>query len=165
MRPVTVICTITFFCFSLAVGAVESHCTIDEAIIFNCITGKKIVSVCASKTISPTAGYLQYRFGPKGSPDLVYPEDKVHPGPDVQSKTLTFAGGGGAFIRFIRGQYGYVVYTALGRGWGEKAGVAVEKDNKLMVNLPCKGAVQSEVGPDFFEKAGLTEDQTGFELP
>ncbi|MGZ8225203.1 MAG: hypothetical protein ACXWT3_01030 [Methylococcaceae bacterium] len=50
-------------------------------------------------------------------------------------------------------------------GWGEKAGVAVEKDNKLNVHLPCKGSPLSELGPDFFEKAGLPEDQTGFELP
>ena len=165
MKPGTAILVVNFYCISLAVGAVESHCAIDETIIFNCNTGKKIVSVCASKTISATTGYLQYRFGPKGSPDLVYPETKVHPNPDVQANTLTFAGGGGAYIRFTRGRYGYVVYTALGRGWGEKAGVAVEKDNKLEVNLPCKGAVLSELGPDFFDKAGLPQDQTGFELP
>ena len=68
-------------------------------------------------------------------------------------------------MRFKRDTFAYVVYTAIGRGWGEKAGVAVEKDNKLQANLVCNKPVQSELGPDFFDQAGLAEDQAGFELP
>jgi hypothetical protein len=151
-------------CAQLA-GAVESHCEQDESIIFNCRTGKKIVSVCASKTISASSGYLQYRFGPKGAPELILPATKIPLNADIQADTLTFAGGGGAYIRFKQAPYGYVVYTAIGRGWGDKAGIAVEKNNGLQVNLNCKKPVLSELGPDFFDKAGLSKDQIGFELP
>lgn len=156
----------TFLCgFSPLVGAVESHCAKDESIVFNCSVGKKIVSVCASKSISATSGYLQYRFGPKGAPELIYPAARTVPNADIQAETLSFSGGGGAYIRFKRDKYGYVVYTAIGRGWGEKAGLAVEKDLKLLANLPCQMPVQSELGPDFFEQAGLAKDPIGFELP
>ena len=157
---------VTMFCgYAQLVGAVESHCAKDESTIFNCSVGKKIASVCASKSISATSGYLQYRFGRKGSPELILPAAKTPPNADIQANTLTFAGGGGAYIRFKRGSYGYVVYTAIGRGWGEKAGIAVEKDNRLQVKLTCKKPVLSELGPDFFDQAGLLKDQIGFELP
>jgi len=163
------ITTAIFFMFICGLAqqavAVESHCTDDETVIFNCSVGKKIVSVCASKKLSTASGYLQYRFGPKGLPELVYPEATMPPGSLVQADTLTFAGGGGAYIRFKRDHYGYVVYTAIGRGWGEKAGITVEKDNRLQVNLACKGPVLSKLGPDFFDQAGLGKDQFGFELP
>ena len=165
MRLGTAFLAISVCACSHPSGAVGTHCANDETIIFNCSVGKKIVSVCASKNVSAASGYLQYRFGRKGSPELIYPENKLPPAANIQANTLTFAGGGGAYIRFKRDAFAYVVYTAIGRGWGEKAGVAVEKDNKLQINLACDKPVQSELGPDFFDQAGLAEDQTGFELP
>ena len=80
------------------------------------------------------------------------------------------SGGGGAYIQFMSGKTAYYVYSAIGK-WGkqgkttEKAGVAVEKDGKIAVNIPCKGKETSELGPEFFEKAGLLEVETDFEVP
>jgi hypothetical protein len=156
----------TFFGFPQIVAAVETHCTKNETIVFNCKAGSKIVSVCSSKTVTSGSGYLQYRFGPKKKLELIYPENQLPPAKiNMQAETLTFAGGGGAYLRFKREEYGYVIYTAIGRGWGEKAGVVVEKDNVSQVNLPCKKPVISALGPDFFEQAGILKDQLGFEIP
>ncbi|MFO1431963.1 MAG: hypothetical protein U1F76_17785 [Candidatus Competibacteraceae bacterium] len=158
------VCILYFF--SSRVGAVESLCSAAEAVIFSCPTRQKIVSVCASKDLSATTGYMQYRFGPKGAPEIVYPQSKEHPRNYTESGVLTFAGGGGAYLRFKKEQYGYVVYTAIGRGWGQKAGLVVEKNNKLLSNFRCnRETATSELGPDFFEKAGLPKDQEGFDLP
>lgn len=151
--------------FSGMADATESHCTKEESIIFNCKIGKKTVSVCASIPVTKVSGYLQYRFGPIGSPELVYPDTQIPPGDSITADTLTFAGGGAAYIRFIRNRYSYVVYTAIGKGWGDKAGVTVEQDHKRQVNLSCKDKPISELGPDFFEQAGLAKDQIGFDLP
>jgi len=52
------------------VWAGELHCQADEQIIFSCSFGKKMVSVCASNDFSVNKGYLQYRFGLKGAPEL-----------------------------------------------------------------------------------------------
>lgn len=150
---------------SLSANPVPSHCSEDEWTVFNCQAGTKIASVCASPALSKGSGYLQYRFGSKEVPELVYPENKRVPDSTILANTLTFAGGGGAYLRFKRGRYGYVAYTAIGRGWGEKAGVAVEKDQQIIVNLPCHKPVISELGSDFFDRAGITRDAVGFDLP
>lgn len=145
--------------------AADSHCSAQESTVFNCSAGKKIVSVCASKDLDKTAGYLQYRFGPKGAPEVQAPTAKTHPAASVKSGTLMFSGGGGAYLRIANAGYDYVVYTAIGRGWGSKEGVAVEKGGKPVTNVKCKGAAQSELGPEFFEKAGLAADDKDFDLP
>ncbi|MCB1919782.1 MAG: hypothetical protein KDJ28_07375 [Candidatus Competibacteraceae bacterium] len=143
----------------------ETPCAADEAVLFACTTGKKAVAVCASADLSPTEGALQYRFGPPGAPELVWPEDPQPPHTDVTAGTLMFSGGGGAYLRFTKGAYVYVVYTAIGKGWSEKAGVVVEKNGESIAHLPCTGAVVSELGPVLFEQASLVEDEQGFDLP
>ena len=77
----------------------------------------------------------------------------------------TFSGGGGAWLAFHRDAFRYIVYTAIGRGWGEKSGIAVEQNGKLLTNLPCHGEPSSELGPDFFSGASIPDDATPFELP
>jgi len=151
--------------FSGQAWALETHCASDETIVFNCRTGKKVVSICASKAISANTGYVQYRFGKLKRPELILPATKSPPTADIQANSLTFAGGGGAYIRFKRDEHSYVVYTAIGRGWGEKAGLAVEINHQLQANLTCKKSVQSELGPDFFNQAGIKIDSTGFDIP
>jgi hypothetical protein len=148
-------------------GAAEttaSLCTAKEQTLFRCKTGRKIISVCATPELSADRGSVQYRFGRPDAPELVHP-----PAADWRSVThggvLTFAGGGGAYLAFTKGPYRYVVYTAIGRGWGEKAGVTVEKDGKRIATLPCNGKETSELGPDLFATAGIGEDSAGFDLP
>jgi hypothetical protein len=155
---------------ALALGSVPAwglatHCTPGEQVLFACATGKKAVAVCASSGRSPTAGALQYRFGPLGAPELLWPETPQRPPSGITAGTLAFSGGGGAYLRFIKGAYGYVVYTAIGKGWGEKAGVVVEKNGQFVAHLPCAGPVASELGPELFKRAGLPSDEQGFELP
>ena len=151
---------------SLPAIATDSHCTGQEQTVFSCSLGKKIVSVCASKDISPTSGYLQYRFGPKNAPELVFPAstEPAHRS-DIQARSLMFSGGGGGYLRFINGGYNYIVYTAIGKGWGTKDGVSVEKDHKPVAHLKCLDVPVSLLGEAFFTRAGLRADQNEFELP
>ncbi|CAK0747807.1 conserved exported hypothetical protein [Gammaproteobacteria bacterium] len=146
--------------------ATDSHCTRQEKTIFSCSLGKKIVSVCASQDISSTTGYLHYRFGPKTAPEFIFPTSSTPSyRSNIRAQTLMFSGGGGSYLRFINGQYNYIVYTAIGKGWGTKDGVAVEKNGKLLTNLKCQDAPISALGEDFFTLAGLTTDQVEFDLP
>ena len=156
------------FVLALPLGAAEtvaSHCSAHEQTLFNCSTGRKTVSVCATTNLATDAGSVQYRFGPPGAPELRYPSTDAGWRKLTHSGVLTFAGGGGAYLAFTNGPYRYVVYTAIGRGWGEKAGVVVEKNGKRVASLPCKGKETSELGPDLFAKAGIAEDTAGFDLP
>ena len=88
-----------------------SFCTPAETIVFACSTGAKLVSVCASMDASPAKGYLQYRFG---KPDSIEPLETAIPAVwTIPSKAASgdsepFAGGGGAWLRFRKGPFGYV---------------------------------------------------------
>jgi hypothetical protein len=66
---------------------------------------------------------------------------------------------------FAKPPYRYIVYSAIGKGWGQKSGVVVEKDGKRIANLPCTGRTTSELGPEFFERAGVRPADHDFELP
>ncbi|SEQ39149.1 hypothetical protein SAMN05421510_10461 [Nitrosomonas ureae] len=153
--------------FPALVDAKGSHCQIQEQVIFSCSVGEKTVSVCASKNFSAHSGYLQYRFGSLGMSELIFPamnaSDPVTQ--FIRARTWIFAGGGGGYLRFINGQYHYIVYTAIGKGWGTKDGVAVEKNHQVITNLECQNVPISEISEDFFTRTGLQVDQNEFEIP
>src|SRR5215469_1570362 len=140
--------------------AAETLCSSFEQTIFSCKLGKDIVSVCASRDLSPTHGYLQYRFGPKNSTPFSLPSSTQSPSrASIQARSLMFAGGGGAYIRFHNGRYQYIVFSAIGKDWGTKDGVAVEKDGKLLSHVACQDVPVSKLGDKVFAQAGLAEDQ------
>ncbi len=56
---------------------VVTHCTDNEQTLFSCILKKhKTVSICASKDMSPTSGYMQYRFGKLGKVEITIPKSQ-----------------------------------------------------------------------------------------
>lgn len=125
-----------------APAGVSHLCQPAETVVFACaVKGQRTVSVCASKPLSTTKGLLQYRFGNAKQADMVLPKN-ADSSPDwqqVASRSLMFSGGGGAYLRFNNQTYAYVVYTATGRGWGEKTGLFVLKDGQTVSKLPCTG--------------------------
>ena len=88
------------------------------------------------------------------------------------SGQLMFSGGGGAWLRFGKEPFAYTIFTAIGK-WGPAgapasvAGVAVQKAGKPFANFPCRDTPESEIGPQFFETAGLREADppNDFEIP
>lgn len=151
-----------------------SFCSADETIVFSCYTSPtKLVSLCASKDAAPTKGYLQYRTGnpaAKTPLDLTLPSAQVPPPQAASGGTLSFSGGGGAWLRVSTRSVGFVAYTGIGK-WGvgdsvvEKAGLAVERDGQQVANLRCTGKPISLIGPDWFEKTGIKAKGESFDLP
>jgi hypothetical protein len=142
-----------------------SFCTPMENVIFSCRTGAKMVSACASKDAAPGKGYLQYRFGKPDSADpleLILPESQLAPSRVATGTSVPFAGGGGAWLTFAKGQVTYTLYTGIGK-WGpggelrEKAGLAVDQGRKRLAVLKCDNPkiARSEIGPDWFGKVGI----------
>ena len=149
-----------------------SLCTSQETVVFSCGTGAKVVSVCASPGASRTGGYVQYRFGVPGAPEITLPATRVSPSQASTGATETYSGGGSAWLRFQQGGYGYVVYAGIGR-WGSRgetrdvAGVVVEQPRAANMNMKCVGKITSLLGPDWFGEMGIqrkTPDES-FELP
>jgi hypothetical protein len=80
---------------------------------------------------------------------------------------LIYSGGGGEFLKFSNGEYTYVLFSALIKGEGDKAGVVVSKSGKRIAYLPCKGAGQFEMSPQEFEQIKIPRDpnEAEFEIP
>lgn len=149
-----------------AAPAVATHCVPAEQVIFSCETRqRKVISLCASATLTATFGYMQYRFGQRRrAPELVYPAGREHPRHHFQAGTLTYSGGGGAYIQGSNNAYTYVVFTGIGKGWA-KEGVVVKKAGKQIAYLPCQGAWTSQMGPELFEQAAIPQDPNDFTIP
>jgi hypothetical protein len=152
--------------FPLQIMALEvTHCMPPDQAVFSCSTGTKLVAVCRTQDLTPRSGALQYRFGRLAAVELSHPPTGADWRAVTQGGTLTYSGGGGAFLAFTNLPYRYIVYSAVGRGWGSKAGVVVEKGGKRIASLACKGRAASQLGPDLFAQAGIEEAEDGFELP
>ncbi len=157
---------ITLLCALSVSAAPPTLCSIAEINVFSCGAGKKVISVCASKDVAADRGYLQYRFGATQKVELTVPATKsVPPAKSAIAGNLSFSGGGGAYLRFPAGDYEYIVYTAIGKGWGEKDGVAIEQKRKRRGHVSCTDEPVSKMGVEFFTRAGLSEDKDEFELP
>jgi hypothetical protein len=151
--------------------AQTSFCSPAEAIVFECRLGAKLVSVCASKDASPTRGTLRYRFGKPGSPlELELPATPTVPRKAANGETVAFSGGGGAWLRFHKGEYAYVTYTGIGH-WGPKGeprikeGVLVERGGKRVANLPCTSKLTSDLSQEWFDRTGVESHGEELEYP
>ncbi|MBS0549043.1 MAG: hypothetical protein JSR24_14910 [Proteobacteria bacterium] len=156
-----------------AATARTSHCTATEDVVFSCRNAQKMVSVCASKDAAATRGTLEYRFGDVAHDkplEMKLPRDKTVPSKAANGATDAFSGGGGAWLSFAQGQYVNTVYTGIGK-WGprgetrQKAGLVVERDGRQISVMRCTGKPTSELGPDLFEKLGITAGDRTFDYP
>jgi hypothetical protein len=164
-RRVLLLISLACLTASPAFGA-DTFCSVHEQTVFSCTLGQNTVSVCASDDLSPTRGYLQYRFGPRNSTVFLLPASTQSSSrASIRARSLMFAGGGGSYIRFLNGRYQYIAYSAMGKDWGTKDGVAVEKDGKLLRHFTCQDVPVSKLGEKLFIQAGLAEDQVEFVLP
>jgi hypothetical protein len=149
----------------------SSLCTAGEDVVFACRTGTKLASVCASKDASRTAGSLQYRFGPAAQPpEIVLPPAPTLPAKSAVGENVAFSGGGGSWIRFRKGEYGYVAYSGIGR-WGPngqtrtKQGIVVERAGKPIARLECGETHTVLPGADWFDKLGVRTNGEDFDFP
>lgn len=146
-------------------AALPAACAAHERTLFACSIGSKQVAVCASAELTPTAGSVQYRYGRPDGAEIAYPPKGADWRGLTRAGVLMYSGGGGAWLAFSRRGDRYLVYTAIGRGWGSKAGIVVERAGRRIASLPCRGAVTSILGPRLFEQAGIAISDEDFELP
>jgi hypothetical protein len=148
-----------------ALAAPPTLCAPEQSTIFSCGTGADTVSVCGSTDLSATSGSLQYRFARAKQAPWAYPVEGAEWRPLTHAGTWVFSGGGGAWLSFVNPPYRYVVYTAVGQGWSNKAGVVVERKGRRIANRRCKGAAISTLGPALIERAGVVDEGDAFSLP
>ena len=123
-------------------------CKSEEQILFACSTGKKLVSVCASKDLSRTAGYAQYRFGALGRrPELIFPEQKVQPASNFSYGATGSAKSSLENLEFTLAGYSYTIYRQAAAFDEEGAGIGVKAPDGNSRRLRCnESSPQSNLG-------------------
>lgn len=131
---------IPLYCPSLAHANSESLCSSEEEVLFSCSIGKKLVSVCSSKDLSLTSGYVQYRFGARGHDlEFVYPLEKAHP-----ATKFSYANAGGTphsgllNLFFMQSGFSYTIYAQTDTHGTSASGVRVTMPDSKTIHLKCK---------------------------
>jgi len=108
----------------------STHCNASENIIFSCDTGKKIMSICASKNIGAKTGYIQYRFGKIGSPEIILPSTPENFRSTVSAYSYTGASYNSGVI-FKNQDISYNIDS-------RSASLEVTKKGKSIAELTCR---------------------------
>ncbi len=132
-----------------------SHCENAEKTLFSCFVSNKVVSVCASPNLSPTDGYMQFRFGRLKAPELLIPKLNEHPLKYVDAETYQAASGQNGALTFTNGDYAYTVYWESYRSdrsapngssvWLEKSGLSTSHKGKVVSDTQCSKATNGDV--------------------
>jgi hypothetical protein len=137
-------------------------CAPGEVIIFQCGIGRKMVSVCGSRTPSPHA---QYRFGRPGAVELSYPSRSEG---GLSWARAMYSGGGELQIRFRSGGLDYAVYSRTIRtGFGADGrnnpqfsdGVMVRRGSRVISNRACTTEIRADGQPEDFMPEGTMLEQ------
>lgn len=147
-------------CFMMnAVASNSSLCQAEETILFSCMTKQnKIISLCASKELSATNGYIQYRFGNKKAVELTYPANQTVPASKAfQGRSQMFSGGGGIYLRFKNKAYDYLIYEGIGKGW-TVSGLVLLKNSKFLTYFACTNKAIVEITPDLLSQINIPQD-------
>lgn len=141
--------------FSAQSLAENSHCSKNEKVVFSCKLSKKVVSICASEDLSSTSGYMQYRFGKVGAPELGISRLNEHPLKLVEVETYQAASGLSGSISFKEAEYSYTVYWSSYRSdrtssngssvWLGESGLTVTHSGKIVSNSKCAQASSGDV--------------------
>jgi hypothetical protein len=121
--------------------ASNSHCNASENVVFSCNTGKKVVSICASKAINAKSGYVQYKFGKLGTPEALIPAKPESFRQSVSAFYLNMGGSAEAKgIEFTNGNllYGMNItngYLYVRKNGSDVAEFSCKNDNLLIDNF------------------------------
>ena len=146
-------------------GSRPSLCAADEVTVFECPSRGKQIAICASRGWTPESGWVQYRFGTAKRIEVAVPSTAVRPADGVSVAQRPIARGGFALAAFRADRHVYVVYSAISGGWGEKAGVVVDRDDVRIATRRCDRGKEGEFGDGFLDRRGLSEASGPFLLP
>ncbi|MET7143153.1 hypothetical protein M3S04_16070 [Xanthomonas sp. PPL139] len=85
-------------------------CDKEELTLWTCQTRKRVFSLCSSKVVNRSSGYLQYRASEGGKLALRYPPDKKPPAGLFTYRSFL---NGNASIEFANGGYRYSLFDPL----------------------------------------------------
>jgi hypothetical protein len=148
---------VILFVMATCTYAQNNLCQKNEAVYFSCLAGKKIMSLCGSKQISESEGYLIYRFGKDGHIELEYPNKILSPKGLFSIEYQLWAHDEKTSISFKNGTYYYSIYNqfiggqtdsdATNSSYGETAGIVVNRKNKVIADIRCSDEITIAIKP------------------
>jgi hypothetical protein len=137
--------TIAIACPPALAAQPPTLCTRQEVPVISCLlNNKKTVSLCASKDLDASRGYMQYRLGTNSSLiELKFPKEKIHPKTNFKTESQGISHGGMTAYSFHKGAYRYSIFDTSTPA-GESAGVIVNRQGKRVAFLKCNGDVYRE---------------------
>jgi len=125
-------------CGGMSWASTQSLCTSDEMELFSCSVGRKAVSVCSSKELTPEIGYVQYRFGTKHpGAELVYPKERVHPASSFSYGSTGSAKSSLENFHFTLSGHSYTIYRQSAAFDTNGAGIRVKAPDGRSSRLRC----------------------------
>jgi hypothetical protein len=120
----------------------RSLCSKEERVVFACRTGSKLLSICATKGLSPSSGYLFYRYGTSSRAELSFPQSEAHPSQVFAAYFGRWAKGNEVQLSFERGALTYTVFAYESALAGDGYGVAVYEGERLVSRRNCSRPVK-----------------------
>lgn len=140
-RPIVIA---TLLLGKAASAAEVGHCRSNEQAFFSCqLHSGKVVSVCGSKKLTASFGYLQYRFGRLGHLELEFPATTANTLRQFSFESHQPYQGESELLSFTIGKHQYSVYRAMGTDPKpfQDAGVLISQSSEMggsrFVNLKC----------------------------
>ncbi|MFZ5441436.1 MAG: hypothetical protein ACOZQL_15625 [Myxococcota bacterium] len=116
--------------FVVAVLA-QAPCGVGERVVMSCAVKQKVLAVCASP------GALQYRFGPPGKPELLFPKEREGSLGRFRFERRPLLGGTASALSFVNAGVAYEVFTQDGKDAG--GGVNVRGADGKPTTVACTG--------------------------
>jgi hypothetical protein len=134
----------------------ETLCTTDEEPLFSCKVKTKTLSICASSDLSPTEGYLKYRFGlSQQQIELTYPDGTPHPDQYFRFYRDTEAKASTQQLSFTIGSSSYTVFVERSTIDFNGSGVFIKSNGKQTAYLSCNQESPSSDKLDWLDGLGL----------
>lgn len=128
-------------------------CRNGEIVMFACASQGKRIAVCASSSGGSAFGLLRYRFGSDQNLELEFPQQPKLLRDYANGNHLgDGARGSLTYLRLINGDVSYAVFSEVVNptyqqsGSGERSGVIVEKNGKMLAKRMCDADMRTYSG-------------------
>jgi hypothetical protein len=154
LKPIHLCCALVSVLVASSASAADrnpvasrSHCEPGEQIVFSCLIGQKIASLCASKRLTPTEGHVQYRYGPPGKVEIDVPgrsqadraRIKVLRSPPSSANAMAVGIESGGFTYHVFSSESVGSVSDGMRSWVYDSGVEVHKGQRTVFSKHCTG--------------------------
>jgi len=112
-----------------------SLCQSDEQDVWSCSTARKTYSICASRDLDGSSGYMQYRVGKPSAIEFSFPEDLKHPRGVFEFSVLAK----GVSLAFENKGFEYGVYESVMGG----ATIVVSQKGRELSTIQCDTSTET----------------------